>query len=234
MKVIKEQIILALDCSTYEEATALIEKAKNDFQWIKIGMQLFYSCGPKLFQYLKQYSFNIFLDLKLYDIPNTVSGAIKSLSQFHFHYLSVHLSGGISMLEESHAATQKYCPHVKILGITVLTSFSTEGWSQTQLGNSPIEKCVLNLASLDKKSLLHGIVSSGEEIKVLKNEFPHLSLIVPGIRFSTSETQDQKRTMSPLEAFERGANQIVIGRELTTHYENGMKNLCNHLSVRYS
>lgn len=206
-----KQIILALDTTDLNHIQQIIDTYASDISWYKVGMELFYTHGEKVISLLAQKNLNIFLDLKLYDIPNTVAQAVKTLTSLPVQMLTVHLSGGLEMLKAAIINQQT----INIIGVSVLTSFSEQTWQQTFLNASPITEQVLHFAAIAKSSNCYGIVCSGHEIQLVKHFNPHIITIVPGIRMNQHNTHDQKRVLSPVEALSQGADFIVMGRELT-------------------
>jgi orotidine-5'-phosphate decarboxylase len=183
-------------------------------------MELFYSCGTKAIELVKKYDRDIFLDLKLHDIPNTVYSASKIAVRFGVYMFNVHASGGIDMMKRTLEAAEEESQKLgisrpRILAVTVLTSIDKDGLKTIGITGST-EGQVLRLAKLAKETGLDGIVASPEEITVIRKDIGKDFLIVtPGVRLKGSEVNDQKRTATPEEAFKRGADYIVIGRPVT-------------------
>ena len=157
----------------------------------------------------------IWLDLKLKDIPNTVGSSIMALKDLkNIRYLTVHCSGGLEMLKRSKTVAKKINKKLKIIGVTVLTSFKQK--SLREIGYSKkLEDITASQAKLAKKAKLDGIVCSGHEIKKIKRICKNMEIITPGIRLTGDKKQDQQRVMSPKQAFKNGANSIVVGRSIT-------------------
>lgn len=218
--MMKDKIIIALDVSTLKEEERLLDILSPQAQIFKIGMELFYSCGPKAIELVKKYDKDIFLDLKFHDIPNTVYGASKVAVRFGVFMFNVHASGGIDMMKKAVEGAEEESEKLgisrpKILGVTVLTSMDGEALKKSGVNKSPEEQ-VLNLAKLSKDAGLDGVVASPEEIiAIRKNTGRDFLIVTPGVRPLGSETGDQKRVATPKEAFERGADYIVIGRPVT-------------------
>ncbi|MCX5692510.1 MAG: orotidine-5'-phosphate decarboxylase [Candidatus Omnitrophica bacterium] len=218
--MIKDRIIIALDVNTLKEEERLLDILSPEAQIFKIGMELFYSCGPKAIDLVKKYDKDIFLDLKFHDIPNTVYAASKAAVRFGVFMFNVHASGGDSMMKKAVEAAEEESGKLgisrpKILGVTVLTSMDGEALKRSGVNKSPEEQ-VLNLAKLARDAGLDGVVASPEEIiAVRKNTGRDFLIVTPGVRPEGSEAGDQKRVATPKEAFERGADYIVIGRPVT-------------------
>ena len=218
--MIKDRVIIALDVNTLKEEERLLDILSPEAQIFKIGMELFYSCGPKAIDLVKKYDKDIFLDLKFHDIPNTVYAASKAAVRFGVFMFNVHASGGAGMMKKAVEAAEEESEKLgisrpKILGVTVLTSMDGEALKRSGVNKSPEEQ-VLNLAKLAKDAGLDGVVASPEEIiAVRKNTGRDFLIVTPGVRPEGSEAGDQKRVATPKEAFERGADYIVIGRPVT-------------------
>ncbi len=216
--ILKTKIAVALDHLTLEEAEIFIEKNAKNLGTIKIGLELFLLGGPNWIKKLEKYSVNIFLDLKLYDIPNTVFQAIKSLQCLKLKYLTLHLLGGRSMLQKAIEARDQFLPDTKLLGVSLLTSFDENELKKDLLINdkSAYFKHLFNLAHELK---LDGVVHSGEEL-ALAAQYPFTS-ICPGIRFVDeleNFTHDQKRVYTPQEVFKYNKSDkeilLVMGRSI--------------------
>jgi len=214
-----EKIIVALDVGNKKEALSLVRELK-DAQLFKVGMELFTAEGPRLLEEIARLGKKVFLDLKYHDIPNTVAGAVRSATRHRVHMLTLHSSGGKEMLARAaEAAAQEALsyriPRPYLLGVTVLTSLK-EGELKDLGISASVEGQVVRLASLAKEAGLDGVVSSPQEIEIIKKELGKDFLVVtPGIRPAWAATHDQKRVMRPAEAVAKGADYIVIGRPIT-------------------
>jgi orotidine-5'-phosphate decarboxylase len=213
------RIIIALDVQTKEEAIALVSKLK-DARTFKVGLELFTAEGPALFKKLKALRKDVFLDLKLHDIPNTVAGAVRSAFRHGVQMMTIHTSGGREMMARAaetarQAAQELGRPKPVLLGVTVLTSL--KGAELEEIGMSPnVADQVLRLAGLAKAAGMDGVVCSPQEIEVLRREFGRdLVIVTPGIRPLWAAAQDQKRIMTPAEAVAKGADYLVVGRPIT-------------------
>ena len=180
----------------------------------KIGLEFFLSAKGRNFVSTMKNK-EIFLDLKLNDIPNTCAAAIRSMKDIkNISYLTVHCNGGLEMLKAVKQAARKTNKKIKILGVTVLTSFSNS--SIKRIGHTKsIKELVRQQAKLAKIAKLDGIICSGFEAKILKNICKNMEIITPGIRLKGDQKGDQKRVITPKEAFLNGATSIVVGRSLT-------------------
>jgi len=212
----KPKIFIACDKSNPKWIRKIIANSKTNELEIgyKFGLEFFYSKnGRKFISKLKNKE--IFLDLKLNDIPNTCVAAINSLKDFkNISYITAHVSGGYEMLTAIKKASKKINKRLKVLGVTVLTSFSSS--SLKKIGHTrSIKEIVKKQASLASTAKLDGIICSGFEAKFLKKICKRMDIITPGIRLKGDASGDQKRVMSPKEAFKNGATAIVMGRSIT-------------------
>jgi orotidine-5'-phosphate decarboxylase len=213
------RIIIALDVQTKEEGLALVSRLK-DARTFKVGLELFTAEGPALFRKLKALRKDIFLDLKLHDIPNTVAGAVHSAFKHGVQMMTIHASGGREMMTKAAEAARSAAeggkvPKPVLLGVTILTSLKGTDLEEVGMG-SDVASQVLRLAGLAKAAGLDGVVCSPQEIEVLRKEYGRDFIIVtPGIRPVWAAAQDQKRIMTPAEAVAKGADYLVIGRPIT-------------------
>ena len=209
-----DKIIVALDVATKAQALALVEQLRDKISFFKIGLQLYTAEGPEIVRAVLATGAKVFLDLKLHDIPNTVARAVESASNLSVQMLTVHLSGASEMIRAAIAARPD---NMSILGVTVLTSSTEETLRETGISDT-LDKQVVRLTKLGIENGIDGIVASPHEIKSLRAEFgDKIKIVVPGIRPSWSEPDDQKRFMTPREAIEAGADYLVIGRPITGH-----------------
>jgi orotidine-5'-phosphate decarboxylase len=210
----KDRLAVALDFPTAKAALNLVDQLSGTCQWFKVGMELYYATGNSLVENLRNRGFNVFLDLKLYDIPNTVAGAVRSATQSGASLLTLHASGGPAMLAAAaEAASAPGSP--RLLAVTVLTSMDAAQLASTGVSSSPAEQ-VLRLAKLAQSSGVNGMVCSAEEVGSLRAELgDDALLVIPGIRPSGSDIGDQKRIATPAAAIERGASMLVVGRPIT-------------------
>lgn len=205
-------IIVALDVPNRDAAMRAIEIVGSSAGLLKIGLQLFTAGGPEIVRAVQQTGAGVFLDLKFHDIPNTVRHAVESAMELGINMLTIHLSGGSEMV---HAAVAGNTDAL-LLGVTVLTSSTAETLSETGV-NSSTEEQVVRLAKLGEAAGIRGFVCSPLEIASLRSSLkPDAILVTPGVRPSWSEKGDQKRTMTPKQAIEAGANYLVIGRPILT------------------
>ena len=228
----KPKIFIACDTTSTNKITKIIKQSKTSNLEVnyKIGLEFFLSPKGRYF-IEKQKGEKIFLDLKLNDIPNTCVSAIYSLRDLkNISYLTVHVHGGLEMLKATKKAAKKINNKLKILGVTVLTSFSNS--SIKKLGHTKsIKELVKKQASLAKLAKLDGVVCSGHEAKFLKKICKNMEIITPGIRLAGDSKGDQKRIMTPKQAFKNGATSIVMGRSITKgNIKNNIQKLIKSLN----
>lgn len=208
-------LILALDVPTREEAAPILRQLRGELRWIKIGLQMFTAYGPDYVKAVADEGFNIFLDLKLHDIPNTVAKAIESLAPLPIGMLTLHTSGGREMMSYARKAQLASKPDLLLLGVTVLTSMDETGLSELGVSVSPASQ-VSRLGRLAADSGLTGLVCSPLEVAMLRKELPvGVQLVTPGIRpAGEAGGDDQKRIMTPADAARAGSSYIVVGRPI--------------------
>ena len=210
-------VIIACDFKNKEETLNFLNNFKDEKLYLKIGMELFYSEGPEIVREIKKRGHNIFLDLKLHDIPNTVEKAMKSLANLDVDMTNVHASGTIKMMEAGlRGLTREDGTRPLLIAVTQLTSTSQEAMEQDLLIKENIEDVVMHYAENSKKAGLDGVVCSPLEVQAVKRKCGEEFLtITPGIRFSTDSKDDQSRITTPAKAKELGSDYIVVGRSIT-------------------
>ena len=207
--------IIALDFKSADEVHTFLNKF-NEPLCVKIGMELFYQTGPALIKSIKKRGHDIFLDLKLHDIPNTVSKAMEGLARLDVDLVNVHAAGGIKMMEEAKKGLRKHNADIKIIAVTQLTSTTERQLHEEQNIQTSIEEAVLNYARLTKKAGLDGVVCSPLEAEMISNELGTDFLkVTPGIRPKGAARNDQQRITTPEEAKTLGSTHIVVGRPIT-------------------
>jgi orotidine-5'-phosphate decarboxylase len=207
-------LILALDVPTREEAAPILRQLRGNLRWVKLGLQMFTAYGPNYVREVADLGFDIFLDLKLHDIPNTVAKAVESLGPLPIKMLTLHTSGGGEMMRAAAAAQQKTNPNLLLLGVTVLTSTDAAGLNEIGVTASPADQ-VARLGKLAVASGLRGLVCSPLEVELLRRSLPaSTQLVTPGIRPAGDDVGDQKRVMTPAEAARAGSSYIVVGRPI--------------------
>jgi len=228
----KPKIFIACDTTNSKKLNDIINFSQTDKLKIgyKIGLEFFLSPNGRIFL-SKLKKKQIFLDLKLNDIPNTCAAAIHSLKDLkNISYFTVHINGGLDMLKAVRKSSRKINKKLKILGVTVLTSFSN--FTIKQIGHTKsVKDLVKKQAKLAKLAKLDGIVCSGYETKFLNKICKNMEIITPGIRLPGDSKQDQKRVMTPSQAFQNGATSIVIGRSITKgNIKNNIQKLIKSLN----
>src|ERR1700752_1503795 len=209
-----DKIIVALDVPTKKRALELVEQLGGEISFFKIGLQLYTAEGPEIVRAVLATDARVWLDLKLYDIPNTVARAVESANNLGAHMLTIHLSGGSEMIR---AATAARAHNMLLLGVTVLTSATEQTLGQIGVAGK-VDDQVSRLARLGVEAGIDGVVASPHEIKKLRAEFgDRIKIAVQGIRPSWAEPGDQKRFMTPRDALDAGADYIGIGRPITAH-----------------
>ena len=215
----RNPIIAALDVSTAEQALKLAQEIAPAVGAFKIGGELFTAAGPDVVRRVRATGAAVFLDLKFHDIPNTVAKSVASAVRLDVQMLTIHTSGGAEMMRAAEKSAQDTAkllglPAPLVLGVTVLTSSNHE--TLAEIGCEPdTEKQVTRLAQLAVKAGLRGLVCSPQEIVALRNILPaHIQLVTPGIRTGAEKADDQKRTLTPREAMQAGANWLVVGRPI--------------------
>ena len=214
VKLKPKQTIIALDVSSLEEIKSLLAIIDKDLFRLKVGKQLFTSQGPKAIDELRSLGFDIFLDLKLHDIPNTVSKSLANICNLGVWMSNIHLLGGQEMIEEASAAVKKSNSDMILVGVTILTSLNEN--NLVELGfNSSAEEIAIKLAKLGKKNGVDGVVCSIEDISGIKASLGGDFLsVTPGVRMSQNNN-DQKRSGSIYNAIQFGTDFVVVGREIT-------------------
>lgn len=208
----RDRLIVALDVPTAREARELVSRIGEAAGFYKVGLQLFTAEGPGFVRELAGSGRRVFLDLKLHDIPNTVSQAVKSATELGASMLTVHASGGVAMLQ---AAAEAAGNRLSLLAVTVLTSMSDEELSQIGVAGR-VQAQVLRLAELARTAGCDGIIASARESEALRSALGEgFAIVNPGVRPVGSETNDQRRVATPGEAIRAGASHLVVGRPIT-------------------
>lgn len=215
----RERVIVALDCPA-DEALRLADALEGRASWLKVGMTLYYACGPAIVRALKDRGFNVFLDLKLHDIPFQVEGAAASAAASGADMITMHALGGAAMLAAGQRGVESACaaagrPAVVTLGITVLTSMDDAALRGIGIERAAAEQVEL-LAEVAREGGIAGVVASPQEAGLLRRVLgPAAYIVTPGVRPAGADKGDQSRVATPQEAFDAGASHIVIGRPVT-------------------
>lgn len=211
----KGKIFIALDVDTRDEALEIVSDLRGLGACFKIGKQLFTAQGPDLVREIVKMGEDVFLDLKYHDIPNTVAKAGLAAADLGVKVFNVHASGGRKMMEAVRAELNKLQNPPMVIAVTVLTSMSDEDLKETGIPSTSAEQ-VRRLAILAKESGMDGVVASPLEIEIIRKACgPDFRIITPGIRPSSSSTDDQKRISTPASALRSGSDYLVIGRPVT-------------------
>ncbi len=207
------KVIIALDFASLEDVKTFLGKFEGEKLFVKIGMELYYQEGPSIVEYIKSEGHNIFLDLKLHDIPNTVEKAMRGLAKLGVDMTNVHAAGGIEMMK---AAKRGLGEGPALIAVTQLTSTSEEQMHNDQLIKVSLNESVVHYAKCTHEAGLDGVVCSPLESAMIKEATGNDFLCVtPGVRPASSAVGDQKRVMTPEKAFANGSSYIVVGRPIT-------------------
>ncbi len=208
------RLIVALDFPEAAPALDLADRLAGRCQWFKVGLELYLAEGNAVLHELRRRGLSVFLDLKLHDIPNTVSRAVRSVAETGVGLLTVHASGGPAMLAAATEAAEAIPHGPRLLAVTVLTSMDQAQLAATGVVGSPEEQ-VLRLAEMAAGAGISGFVASAEETAALRQKLPSATLVIPGIRPAGAATSDQRRTATPAAALAAGADYLVVGRPIT-------------------
>ena len=207
------KLIVAMDLPTPDGARAFLDRLDKATPYVKIGPRLYAMGGAPFINEIVSRGYQLFLDLKLHDIPNTVASAIEPLSGMGLWALTIHTSGGHEMMVRSVAMRDKTGSRMNIFGITVLTSLGGDLWSEVHPG-SDLDRSLEARALAAERAGLDGIVCSPLDLSLLKGKAGKLARVVPGIRRTRASTEDQTRVATAKEAAEAGASYIVVGRPI--------------------
>ena len=210
------RVIVALDYDNQEQALSFVDQLDPSLCKVKVGKEMFTLFGPEFVKSLVAKGFDVFLDLKFHDIPNTVGKACKAAAELGVWMVNVHASGGLPMMQAAkEGIAQSSRPETKLIAVTVLTSMDQSQLSGV-IDNVTPEQQVLRLASLTAQAGLDGVVCSAKEAVMLRNEIGEdFLLVTPGILPKGSDAGDQKRVMTPPEAIDSGVSYLVMGRPIT-------------------
>ncbi|HQT82145.1 MAG: orotidine 5'-phosphate decarboxylase [Ferrovum sp. 37-45-19] len=212
----QKSIIVALDYAKESDALNFVAQCDPTLCRLKVGKELFTLAGPGFVKKIVNLGFDVFLDLKFHDIPNTVAAACRAAADLGVWMINVHASGGVTMMEKAFNSLESYSTsRPKLIAVTVLTSLSQEDLLQLGMKES-LEQQVLRLATLTQRSGLDGVVCSAREASLLRAQLGREFLLVtPGIRLDASAQDDQVRVVTPKDAIQLGSNYLVIGRPIT-------------------
>ena len=206
--------VIALDFPSFEAVKQFLALfPAGESLYLKVGMELYYATGPEIVSYLKGLGHSVFLDLKLHDIPNTVKSAMKVLSHLGVDMTNVHAAGGVEMMK---AAREGLGKEAKLIAVTQLTSTSEEQMREFQNIQTSLQESVIHYAKKTAEAGLDGVVCSAQEVKLIKEATsPDFICLTPGIRPVGADVADQKRVVSPGQAYQIGSDYIVVGRPIT-------------------
>lgn len=230
------RIVIALDYSQAQEARELLQKLDPSLCRVKIGKELFTSAGPAFVKEVIGMGFDVFLDLKFHDIPNTVAKAVAAASALGVWMVNVHASGGSEMMKAARAAVDLSEHRPLLVAVTVLTSMSQADLQEMGVAITPAQQ-VLRLATLAQRSGMDGVVCSAAETAMLRTHLGEkFCLVTPGIRTQGDDANDQKRIVTPVEAVLAGSHYLVIGRPVTKAVDPGAKllDICEQLHGSFS
>lgn len=210
------RVIVALDFDNVEQANQLVDQLTPSACKLKVGKEMFTLFGPEFVKSLITKGFDVFLDLKFHDIPNTVAKACKAAAEMGVWMVNVHASGGAEMMRKAKQAIESSShPETKLIAVTVLTSMDQAQLNDVVPQVTPAEQ-VAKLAALTAEAGLDGVVCSAQEAVLLRQTLPTSFLLVtPGIRPAGTDVGDQKRVMTPVDAIEAGVSYLVMGRPIT-------------------
>ena len=206
--------VIALDFPNFETVKKFLAQfPAEESLYLKVGMELYYATGPEIVSYLKDLGHSVFLDLKLHDIPNTVKSAMKVLSHLGVDMTNVHAAGGVEMMK---AAREGLGKEAKLIAVTQLTSTSEEQMRDFQNIQTSLQESVIHYAKKTAEAGLDGVVCSAQEVKLIKEATSQdFICLTPGIRPAGAAVGDQKRVMTPADAYQIGSDYIVVGRPIT-------------------
>src|ERR1700680_3298258 len=210
----RQRLIVALDVASAAAAQKIVAAVGDSASCYKVGMQLYTAEGPKVVRDLVESGRRVFLDLKYHDIPNTVAAAVREAAALRVSMLTIHASGGGKMMRAATEAARSANPVLKVLAVTVLTSFDDNDLDKIGI-HGRVQDQVLRLADLALADGCHGVVASAQEAFALRNEIEgDFAIVTPGVRPAGAEPGDQARVVTPAEAIAAGATHIVVGRPI--------------------
>ncbi len=218
------RIVVAMDFDNADDCFYMAKRLSPQYCRLKVGKELFTACGPRIIEQLMRLGFEVFLDLKFHDIPNTVAKAVKAAAQFGVWMVNVHASGGERMMTAARDILEQHAIHhgghkPLLIAVTVLTSIDAHDLQSIGVQES-LEEHVLHLTTLTKNCGLDGVVCSAREASTLRTHFgADFCLVTPGIRLESSPIDDQRRTLTPHSAIVAGSSYLVIGRPITQSHD---------------
>lgn len=212
-----KDVIIALDYPSREAALSFLDLFSGDTPFVKIGMELYYAEGPSLVREIKARGHQIFLDLKIHDIPNTAAGAVRSISSLGVDMINLHAAGGLAMMTAAAEALQDMPgPAPKLIAVTILTSLNQDALEQELWVPRALTDTVLHYGQNAREAGLHGVVCSPLEAGMIHARLgADFLTVTPGVRFESKDAGDQQRVTTPAKARELGSDYIVVGRPIT-------------------
>ena len=212
-----KDVIIALDYPSREAALSFLDLFSGDTSFVKIGMELYYAEGPSLVREIKARGHQIFLDLKIHDIPNTAAGAVRSISSLGVDMINLHAAGGLAMMTAAAEALQGMPgPAPKLIAVTILTSLNQDALEQELWVPRALTDTVLHYGQNAREAGLHGVVCSPLEAGMIHARLgADFLTVTPGVRFESMDAGDQQRVTTPAKARELGSDYIVVGRPIT-------------------
>jgi len=215
LELARQRLIVALDVPDSKSAMRLVAELEGNCNWFKVGLELFVAAGPAVLEPIVARGHNVFLDLKLHDIPNTVAGAVRSAAGLGVRMLTVHAGGGPAMLAAANDALAGVANPPELLAVTVLTSMDTEQLHAVGVDRAPSSQVEM-LTKMGLEAGIRGFVCSPQEVETVRGlTGPAGVLVIPGIRPAGAAIGDQKRIAGPADALRRGASYLVVGRPIT-------------------
>ncbi|MES9923358.1 MAG: orotidine-5'-phosphate decarboxylase [Candidatus Thiodiazotropha endolucinida] len=209
------RVIVALDYSRQDRALALVDRLDPSLCRLKVGKEMFTRLGPSFIEVLRGRGYEVFLDLKFHDIPNTVAAACDAAADLGVWMMNLHASGGRRMMEAARERLESRSNHPLLIAVTILTSLTGEEIHEVGFSGDPADN-VLRLAKLTQQSGLDGVVCSPREAEMLRGDLGHdFLLITPGVRPKQATQDDQRRVMTPADAINAGSSYLVVGRPIT-------------------
>ncbi|MEW8460332.1 MAG: orotidine-5'-phosphate decarboxylase [Candidatus Thiodiazotropha endolucinida] len=211
----ESRVIVALDYSRQDRALALVDRLDPSLCRLKVGKEMFTRLGPSFIEVLRGRGYEVFLDLKFHDIPNTVAAACDAAADLGVWMMNLHASGGRRMMEAARERLGSRSNHPRLIAVTILTSLTGEEIQEIGFSGDPADN-VLRLAKLTQQSGLDGVVCSPREAEMLRGDLGHdFLLVTPGVRPKQATQDDQRRVMTPADAINAGSSYLVVGRPIT-------------------
>ncbi|MBT3011465.1 MAG: orotidine-5'-phosphate decarboxylase [Candidatus Thiodiazotropha sp. (ex Lucina aurantia)] len=211
----ESRVIVALDYSRQDRALALVDRLDPSLCRLKVGKEMFTRLGPSFIEVLRGRGYEVFLDLKFHDIPNTVAAACDAAADLGVWMMNLHASGGRRMMEAARERLESRSNHPRLIAVTILTSLTGEEIQEIGFSGDPADN-VLRLAKLAQQSGLDGVVCSPREAEMLRGDLGHdFLLVTPGVRPKQATQDDQRRVMTPADAINAGSSYLVVGRPIT-------------------